>query len=69
MIEFDGFCILTGAALPADRKVIQREDILQALAAEPSRKVSAAALNAKCARLITVALIRAGYAARVAFDR
>jgi hypothetical protein len=68
VIEFDGFCILTGAALPVDRAVIQRDDILRALAAQPSRKISAAVLNAKCARLITAALIRAGYAGQVAFD-
>jgi hypothetical protein len=68
VVEFDGFCILTGAALPVAREAIQRDDILQALAAQPSRKASAAMLNAKCARLITAALIRAGYAGRVAFD-
>lgn len=68
VIECDGFCILTGAALPADRATIQRDDILRALAAEPRGKVSASVLNAKCARLITSALIRAGYAGQVAFD-
>ncbi len=68
VIEFDRFCILTGAALPVARPAIEQDDILQALAAQPSRKASAAMLNAKCARLITAALIRAGYASRVAFD-
>ena len=68
VIEFDGFCILTGAALPVARPAIQQDEILLALAAQPSRKASAAMLNAKCARLITAALIRAGYAGRVAFD-